>query len=511
MLFQPERNNFASMNPLRKLAGQTAIYGLSSILGRILGYLLVPLYTRVFLPGEYGNVNVFYSYIAFLMVVLTYGMETAFFRFNESEDDKEKVFFTGMISLIASSLVFLFFATVFAQPIAILIDYASHPEYVVWFAWILALDALTRIPFARLRAQKKAALFAGINLTGIAVNFGLNLFFILLCPFCLKHESWHAVNDFIRLFYRQDWGIEYIFISNLIASGVTLVLLIPQFLELRWKPDIKLLKRMLIYALPLLFAGMAGIVNETFDRLLLRYLLPKDIAAAQVGIYSACYKISILMTIFIQAYRYAAEPFFFEQAKEKDAKQSYARIMDYFIIIVSLIFLVTMVYLDDFILRYLIGKEYREGKGVIPILMMANLFLGVYYNLAIWYKLTSKTIWGAWLSAIGAVITLALNFWWIPLGADHLIHGYLGSAWATLICYGAMMALSYIIGQQFFPVKYNLRKFFGYLGFAVLLYTISLYIIPEGLFLRVAFHTLLVFAFAGVAYTIEKPRYVTAR
>ena len=262
---------------------------------------------------------------------------------------------------------------------------------------------------------------------------------------------------------------------------------------------------MIIYAFPLLFAGMAGMVNETFDRLLLRYLLPENIASYQVGIYSACYKISILMTIFIQAYKYAAEPFFFAQAKEKDAKMVYAKIMDYFIITVSLIFLATMLYLNDFIMRVLVGKHYWEGKGVIPILMMANLFLGVYYNLSIWYKLTSKTLWGAWLSVIGAVITLALNFWWIPLSPDHLIYGYLGSAWATFICYGAMMVLSYLIGQKYFPVPYNLMKFFGYLGLSVLLYVISVLVSVEPAILRITFHTLLLLVFAGVAWRIEKP------
>jgi O-antigen/teichoic acid export membrane protein len=503
-----EFNTFARMNPFRKLAGQTAIYGLSSILGRILGYLLVPLYTRVFLPGEYGTVSVFYAYAAFLVVVLTYGMETSFFRFNESEENKEKVFSTGMISLVVTSLVFLTLATAFFRQVASWIDYAGHPEYVLWFAWFLGLDALSKIPFARLRAQNKALRFAAINIANIAVNFGLNLFFLLFCPFVLKHDSWSFLNGFINLVYRPDWGIEYIFISNLVASTLTLVLLIPQFTDMKWKLDQKLLKTMLIYAFPLLFAGMAGMVNETFDRLLLRYLLPKDTAAYQVGIYSACYKISILMTIFIQAYKYAAEPFFFAAAKEKDAKILYARIMDYFIIIVSFIFLATMVFLDDFILRYLIGKNYWEGKGVIPVLMMANLFLGVYYNLAIWYKLTSKTIWGAYLSLIGAVITLVLNFWWIPLGTDHLVHGYLGSAWATFICYGMMMVISYVAGQRFFPVKYNLLKFFGYLGFSVLLYVLSIYFTPDGMFLRIIFHTFLLIVFATTAYQIEKPRAV---
>jgi O-antigen/teichoic acid export membrane protein len=253
---------------------------------------------------------------------------------------------------------------------------------------------------------------------------------------------------------------------------------------------------------------MAGIVNETFDRLLLRYLLPENIAEYQVGIYSACYKISILMTIFIQAYKYAAEPFFFAQSKEKNAKDVYAGVMDYFMITVSLIFLGTMLYLDDFILPVLVGKNYWEGRGVIPVLMMANLFLGVYYNLSIWYKLTGKTIWGAWFSLIGAVITLILNFWWIPLSADHAIHGYYGSAWATFICYAVMMIISYVIGQKYYPINYNLLKFFGYLGLSVLLYTVSAIIKIDLRILSFAFHTVLLAVFVAVVAAVEKPAFL---
>lgn len=495
------------MSAIKRLAGQTAIYGIPSILGRILNYLLVPFYTRVFLPEAYGNVNVFYSYVAFLMVILTYGMETAFFRFYDKENDeeKERVFSTGMLSLLLTSTIFLVFVSWFAGPIASFIDYANYKIYVIWFAWILALDAISSIPFARLRAQNKAKKFALIKMANIVVNILLNFFFILFCPYIINNYSDSFIADAFRIIYRADWGIEYIFISNLIASGLTVLLLFPEIITTKWKVHPGLWKKMLVYAFPLLFAGMAGIVNETFDRILLRYLLPKDIAASQVGIYSACYKISILMTIFIQAYRYAAEPFFFAQAKEKDAKVTYARIMDYFIIVVSLIFLGTMVYLDDFILRILIGPEYREGRRVIPILMLANLFLGVYYNLSIWYKLVNKTIWGAWLAIIGAVITLILNFLWIPLSTDYIISGYMGSAWATFICYAAMMVLSYIIGQRFFPIDYNLKKFFGYLGLSFVLYLISTVIMIDRLALSILFHTFLIIVFLGVAYLVEKP------
>jgi O-antigen/teichoic acid export membrane protein len=441
------------------------------------------------------------------MVILTYGMETTFFRFNNQEKEKEKVLGTAMISLIISTTIFLTIVLLFSKNIAAWMLYPKHPEYIRWFAWILALDALSAIPFAHLRAINRPIRFAWVKMVNIAINISLNLFFLLFCPYFLNHFPDGQISHFIIKIYRPNWGIEYIFISNLFASAVTLIMLLPEILHVQWRINPDLWKKMLFYAFPLMFAGMAGIVNETFDRLLLRYLLPKDIATSQVGIYSACYKISILMTIFITAYKYAAEPFFFAQSKEKDAKETYARIMDYFIIIVSLIFLGTMVYLDDFVLPLLIrNKEYLEGRTVIPVLMMANLFLGVYWNLAIWYKLTGKTSWGAWISLIGAIITLILNFWWIPLSSEHLIYGYYGSAWATFICYGTMMVLSYLIGQKYFPIKYNIGKFAGYLGLSVALYVISIFVKTDVLSLSIGFHTFLIMIFLGVVLMIEKPK-----
>lgn len=492
------------MNPLKRLAGQTAVYGIPTILGRFLQYLLVILLTRIFSKGEYGTISVFYSYASFLTVILIYGMETAFFRFSETEERKDRVFNTAMLSLIVSTAFFLLMSNVFSTKLAVWIKYPDHPEYVIWFAWILGLDALSWIPYASLRAQNKAVRFATIKLINILTNVCLTLFFLLLCPFLLKHTSPGTGQDLIHLVYRSDWTIEYVFIANLAASILTFLLLLPQVIKMKWELHPVLWKKMLLYASPLLVAGMAGIVNETFDRLLLRYLLPADIAEAQVGVYSACYKISILMTLFVQAYRFAAEPFFFAQAKEKDAKTVYAKIMDYFVIIVALIFLVTMLYLDIFL--YLIGKEFREGRNVIPILLMANLFLGVYYNLSIWYKLTGKTIWGAYMAIFGAVVTLALNFYWIPRTADHLIHGYLGSAWATFICYGSMMVVCWFVGQKYFPVKYDLKRFFGYLGFAVVIYFVSANLFIESLFLRIIIHTLFLFIFLAGVFIIEKPR-----
>ncbi len=495
------------MNSIRRLAGQTAIYGIPTILGRFLQYLLVILLTRVFSKSEYGTISVFYSYASFLMVVLTYGMETSFFRFSESEEKKDRVFSTAMLSLILSSASFILLANIFSGTLAGWIKYPDHPEYVIWFAWILGLDAICAIPFARLRSQNRAKRFATVKMINILINVILTLFFLLFCPLVLRHDPGGWMAGIVNRIYNPEWGIAYVFIANLAASVLTLVLLVPQISGMKWQLHPELWKRMLSYAWPLLFAGLAGIVNETFDRLLLRYLLPlpANLAEDQVGIYSACYKISILLTLFVQAYRFAAEPFFFAKSKEQDAKVVYARIMDYFIIAVSLIFLVTMLYLDD-VFIHLIGGKFRTGRNVIPVLMLANLFLGVYYNLSIWYKLTSRTIWGAWLSAIGAVITLVLNFWWIPLSPDHLIHGYIGSAWATFICYGSMMILSYILGQKYYPIKYNILKFTGYLGFALLLYFLSRIPSFQSAALRLSFNTFLILIFAAIAFLVERPR-----
>jgi len=496
------------MNPFRKLAGQTAIYGIPSILGRFLNYLLVPLYTYGLLTQqEYGIVNVFYSYTALLMVILTYGMETAFFRFCETEKDKNRVYSTGLLSIFITTGLFLLVVHLFPGTIARWIAYPQQVNFVIWFAWILGLDTLSAIPLARLRAQNRPVLFATIKTINIFTNILLNLFFLLLCPYILSHFGDSAAGKMVHLFYRSDWNIEYIFISNLLASLLTIVLLLPQISGLKWILDLKLWRKMLVYSLPLMIAGMAGIVNETFDRLLLRYLLPvsPDMAEAQVGIYSACYKIAILMVLFIQAYRFAAEPFFFAQMKNQDAKIVYARIMDYFIIAVSVIFLVTMLFLDTVFIHFT-GPEFRSARHVIPILMLAKLFLGIYYNLSIWYKLTGRTIWGALITIIGAAVTLGLNIYWIPRSPDHLIYGYLGSAWATFACYSVMMVLGYLIGQKYYPIKYNLKKFFGYIGFAMVIFFINRMFRIESVILNILFNIFLLLIYLTAVFLIERPR-----
>jgi O-antigen/teichoic acid export membrane protein len=440
------------------------------------------------------------------MVILTYGMETAFFRFSEMEEDKSRVYSTSYFSLLITSTLFLVLVTLIPQKIAGWIDYADSPNYIVWFAWIIALDLVAAIPFARLRSRNRPVLFAAIKSANIFTYIFFNLFFLLLCPYLYKASSDGTLGQLIRLIYRPDWIIEYIFIANLLASLVTLILLLPQLKGLRWVLDMKLWGRMLLYALPLMLAGMAGILNETVDRILLRYLLPlsPENAEAQVGIYGACYKIAILMVLFIQAYRFAAEPFFFSQMKNKDAKLVYARIMDYFIISVSLIFLVTMLFLDT-VFIWLTGPEFRGARNVIPVLMLAKLFLGVYFNLSIWYKLTGKTLWGALITLIGAAVTIGLNIYWIPLSDDHFFHGYYGSAWATFFCYSVMMIASYLIGQKYYPIPYNLKKFFGYIGLAVGIYFVSRFIQVDSWFINMGSGILLLSVYISVVWLVEKP------
>ncbi len=486
------------MNPLKKLAGQTAIYGLSSIVGRLLNYFLVPLYTRIFLPAEFGVVTEMYAYVTFLIIVFTYGMETAYFRFSQSESDPEKVYSTSLLSLVGTSSVLLFILIAFSGPISALMGYQNHPEYITWFALILALDAVTSVPFSRLRHENKAKRFAFIKLLNIFINVGFNLFFLVLCPILQKKGI--AGIDSI---YNPEIGVGYVFISNLIASVVTLLLLFPQFTDTPYRFDKTLWKSMIIYALPLLIAGTAGMVNETIDRILLKYLYPiPSQALVQVGIYGACYKLSILMTLFIQTFRYAAEPFFFAQAKNENSKEVYAQVMKYFVLGCSLIFLCIMLNIDS--IKFFIGPKFHSGLPIVPILLLANLCLGMFFNLSIWYKLSGHTKYGAYLAVYGAVITIVLNIWWIP------IYGYKGCAWATLVCYASMMVISYFIGQKQFPVNYNVKRILSYIGLALLLYALSHSLQSFNILGKTplfCINNIFILMYIGLAYVLEIGRY----
>jgi O-antigen/teichoic acid export membrane protein len=430
-------------NPIRKLAGQTAIYGLSSIIGRLLNYLLVPLYTYKFAnAADYGVVSELYAWVAFLVVLLTFGMETAYFRFRKEVEDEKEVFKSGFFTLFIVNIAFLLFIFIFNQPIANAMLFSEHPEYIVLLSLIVVIDGVSALPLARLRAEEKALKFAGVNFAAILVNIILNLFFLLVLFDPANPEQ----------------GVFYILLANLISSALKPLVLIKDFLGISFRPNWILVKGMLVYALPLVVAGFAGIINETLDRILLKHLLittdPSGLmyAEAQVGIYSACYKLAMLVTIIIQAFRYAAEPFFFAQQKNENKNQIYVKVMNYFIGFLCLVFLGVTMNID--ILKHFIQNEiYWEGLGVVPILLVANIFLGIYYNQSIWYKLSNKTKFGALISITGAILTIVLNILFIPK------YGYWASAWATLAVYGFQMILSYILGQKHHPIPYNVGKF----------------------------------------------------
>lgn len=446
---------------LKKLASQTAVYGISSIVGRLLNYLLTPLFTRLFVTSEYGVITELYSYLVFLLVILTYGMETSFFRYSKLENPK-KVYSNAVISLFFTSSLFIIL--VFSQLgfIADFLGYNSHPEYIMWFAIIVGVDTFLSIPFAKLRNEDKALKFAVIKLFNIFLNIGLNLYFLLLNPYLAQN---YPDSPFL-LFYNPDLGIAYVFISNLVASIVTLFLLLPELFKIQLKFDFILYKKMLKFALPLLVVGLAGSINEVLDRTLIKHLIPdKANAMSQLGIYGANYKLSILMTLFIQTFRYAAEPFFFSSEKKKNAKQMYAKVMKYFVVFGLFIFLGIMMYID--ILKYFIDSDYHSGLNIVPILLLANLFLGILFNLSIWYKLTNLTKYGAVISVIGAVITIILNVILIP------IIGITGSAWATFACYFSMMLISFFWGRKVYLINYDLKSILSYFVVALVLFLIS--------------------------------------
>ncbi len=481
------------MNPLKNLLGQTAIYGLSSIVGRLLNYLLVPLYTRYFTTSEYGDVTLLYAYVAFLLIVLTYGMETAFFRFSQQHPNKPTVYSTSLISLIVSSSLFVGIMLFNAQAIADALSFSSHPEYVQYFALILGLDALSAISFAKLREQNRALRFAAIRLINIFINIGLNLFFIVYCPLVIANNLEGI--ELVQSIYSEDVGIGYIFISNLVASGLTLLLFVPEMVKSTWRFDTVLWRKMMIYALPLMLAGLAGITNETIDRILLNYLLPADISASEIGLYSAFYKLSIIMTLFVQTFRFAAEPFFFAQEKEKNAKAVYASVMKYFTIVTAFIFLSVTIYYD--LVKQFIGSDFHDDRGaiIVPILLLANLFLGLYYNLSVWYKLTEKTLFGAYMSLFGAGITIVLNLLLIPK------LGFVGSAWATLFCYFLMVLCSYFLGRKHYPIAYPLGRIALY--FALML---GLYFSSINWSFGMVNNTLYLIIFIAVAFALERPK-----
>ena len=498
------------MSSIKKLIGQTAIYGSSSIIGRFLNYLLTPLYVIKFSTEQYGIITEMYAYVAFLVILLTYGMETALFRFSTAKKhDFRQIYSNTLFSLLTTSSVFILLISFFSQEIANLLKYPEHSEYIIWFGMIVGLDAVSAIPLAQLRLKEKAKKFALINFLNVGVNISLNLFFILYCK--ANYEA-GTTNWLIDNLYSPEIGVGYVFIANLISSIVKFLALSSE-MNLKGRFDFTIIISMLKYATPMLFVGLAYVINETLDRAMLKEILYNQylesginntealkLAQSKNGIYGANYKITMIVSMFIQAFRYASEPFFFKNETNKSSKEILAKVMNYFTIVLVFIFLVITLYLHVF--KYFINNsEYWDGLAVVPILLGANIFLGVYTSLSIWYKLSDKTMFGAYISSIGVLITLTINFILIPQ------LGYIASAYATLACYGSMMILSYVFGQKHYTIPYKLWKFFTYIGLGSLLFTISLPFNPqvEYTILEYGYHTLLLISFLIAVLAIEKP------
>jgi O-antigen/teichoic acid export membrane protein len=389
-------------------------------------------------------------------------METAFFRFSEQQEkNRNTIFSTAFLSVFTLSFLFVSTTILFRQDIADLLRYPDHPEYILWFGIIISLDAVFSIPFARLRAENRPVLFATIKLAGIGLNIALVLFFVVASPW-LVQENIPFLGHLVQSFYNPELGVGYVFIANLASSILTSVLLLPVLFRNRMSFSTGHWRYMIIYALPLLVSGLAGIINEALDKILLKYLLPEEIAMSQLGIYGACYRVSVLMVLFIQAFRFAAEPFFFAEYKNANAPQLYARVMNVFVITCLIIFLGIMMYMD--IIQYFIGADFREGLHIVPVLLIAHMFLGIYFNLSVWYKVTGKTHYGAMIAVTGALITIFSNILLIP------VFGYTGSAWAHLICYVSMAVISWILGRKHYPVPYNMSKIFLLIISALVIY-----------------------------------------
>lgn len=461
------------MGLYKKLFKQTAIYGLATVLPRMLSFLLVRLYTGILPTAEYGEVSIVLSWMVFFNVILSYGMETAFFRFYNSESDKLNVVATSTITLFWSSIIFLFGALIFRNDLA---NFANiDVQYITYSIWILVLDALVIVPFSKLRANQRPMMYAAIKIGNVIVNLALNVFFLLFLPQIADENP----NSFLGNLYIENYEIAYIFVSNLVASLITFAVLSPNYLYLNRKFDKLLWKKMMHYGLPILVAGLAFAINEHFDKILLGHLLPENIAKSEVGAYSACYKLGLFMVLFATAFRLGIEPFFFSHSGNENATQTYAVITKYFVIMGSLILLGVIVFADVLKVLLLDDKSYWEAMKVVPLIILANFCLGIYNNLSVWYKLTDKTKIGAYISIVGAILTLLLNYILIPK------YSYYGSAIATIVAYGSMMMISFFLGNKYYPIPYDINKIGSYLGLSILFSIISFYGFRENYFVGI--------------------------
>ncbi len=490
------------MSKIRKLASETAIYGLGSIVPRILNFLLFPLHTRIFDPTAYGIINYLYIFVAFLSIVYTFGMETAYFRFaTKPGADPKKVFNITQTTVLIVSLTLSSLFIIFSATLANHLDIPKRSHYIVLLALILFIDAIVAIPFAKLRLEKKAFKFAFAKIVNVIILVGLNLYFFLVAYWIFSN---HISFDFLQIsayVKTTRFGIEYVFIANLLANAFYLLFFGKDLLTWRPSVDRQVLPNMVQYAYPIMFTSLAGMVNEMFSRWTLGWWLPDNFYPGKssmyaLGVFAACYKYAVFMSLAIQAFRFAAEPFYFSHAYEKNSPELFAKVNHYFIIFCSFILLTVTINMDVF--KYLLGgKAYYEGLGVVPVLLLGYLFLGIYYNFSVWFKLTDRTYFGVFITIGGAILTVALNFFLIPMA------GYMGSSWATLLCYFFMAMVCYLLGQKYYPIPYQLWKSAAYILLACGLIWIARFVVIQNPYGDIFFHFVLMITFLLVSLRQE--------
>jgi len=475
---------------IKSLAKDTVIYGGSTIIVKFLNWLLVVLFTYTLPnPAEYGVVTNLYAWTSMLMVILTYGMETGFFRFaNKNPEDADKVYGNSLISVGSTSLFFAIIIILFNQSLANALSYQDHPEYIWMLGLSVAMDAFSAIPFAYLRFKNRPYMFAGLKIFYIILYIFLNLFFLLGCPWLMK-----VAPGTVSWFYKPDYGVGYIFVSNIITTTLQTLLLSGFILKARFSVDVQLLKKIWGYSLPLLVLGITGIANQNLDKMIFPHLQPGEAGKTALGIYGATSKLALVMMLFTQAFRYAYEPFVFAKQKDDNSHQVYADVMKYFVIFSLIIFLGMVLYLDIF--KFFLPRNYWTGLDIVPIILWSYIFQGIYFNLSFWYKLIDKTIYGAWFSLIGTLIIVLGNIFFVP------VFSYWGSVWAGFACYFSIMLISYFFGQKYMPIHYDLKTIFKYIAITVVLTVVSSFIETPYMAVNLSIKTILFCGF--VYYTVK--------
>lgn len=472
----------------KKLLGQTAIYGLSTVIIRLFPFIISPFVTHAFGPQSLAPFIDFYSVAGIIIVLLSHGMETTFFRFAEKEEDTRKLISTATISVLAASFLFMIFAFIFRQDLAIAFKTPDQVNLLTMMLFVLGLDGLSTMPFVILRKTGRPKKFAIIKIINGVINFILVVFFIVILPKL-------GGKGLFGFTYDKNFGIGYVFVANLVASAVTFLLLFPEIKSVRLDAfNWNLWKKMMAYSWPITIAGLAGVINETMDRQFLKYLLPDGTNTEQMAIYGAVCKIVTFLTLFRQAYLLGIEPFFFSHAKNENSGKSYAKLMDMFVIVNCIILVALCVNLNWLAKLYLSNPAYNEGIPIVPIVLIAAVFLGIYLNMSVWYKLSDKTIFGAYLSVLGAVVTIVINVYFIPS------YGYWASTWGTFLSYFSMMTVSYFLGQYFYPVPYHMKKILGYLSISILFSVVSFYVLEGNLIIG----NLLLLVFLAIVFYFEK-------